>query len=309
MTGGGGGEVVVDPVGVEVITGVLKDAREVLIDFFTWKKLDAGFPFLSLYGEGLDPRFLPILESLKEKDIQNLTTKACMDENGIPRDGYSNANDGNSICISSYNLGNKLAIENFRSRTYGLVAHEYAHWAGYEEEDANKVQEYVRKQMGPASYAESNRLPEPPSSESQISLPNCTIEYQISASSETFEERAQAINAGLSLKYWTPAVEDADAFVRYNFFLVSSQSLGRSALKDWHGVEADRFREVWAVQATLSLLSGKQYVTEPHYFTKINYTDLDYGQLRQAAAENNAAILRAFEASTAKFPICVKSEN
>ena len=64
----------------------------------------------------------------------------CHDSFGNSRDGSIHSPVPNTICISLKNLSEKLTVDNARAQILALVAHEYSHLKGFDEEKATALQ-------------------------------------------------------------------------------------------------------------------------------------------------------------------------
>lgn len=137
MSGGGGGTVVTNPIGNDQIQHILSWVRRDLYLYFNK---------LSMYPYPTDPRIDNIKDRIQEvieKTRIYSSYEGCRNKFGNDVDGSIYSPIPDSICISSKNLGKKLTIENAKPQTAALVAHEYAHLLGYNEEDATVVQNWV----------------------------------------------------------------------------------------------------------------------------------------------------------------------
>lgn len=154
MSGGGGGTTIANPIGASGIESILFSARQSLFLYFN--KL-SSYPFPTN----------PKIDAIKN-DIQQIimTTRiyaaadGCQDKFGNDVDGSIYSPKEDSICISLKNLGSKLAVDNAKAQTVALVAHEYAHLMGYDEDDAVFVQNWVLDSYSAMSNAEGREIVE-----------------------------------------------------------------------------------------------------------------------------------------------------
>lgn len=77
----------------------------------------------------------------------------CFDEQNSPKDGStSGPTPRTAVCISTFNLSKKLQRQGAEAHLAALVAHEYAHLAGADEAQAQKVQKDVLRRFANSSY-------------------------------------------------------------------------------------------------------------------------------------------------------------
>jgi hypothetical protein len=141
MSGGGGGVIIANPAGEKIAFETIRDARSLLVSYLYAKKLlppselDA-FPALKQVLDAM----IPIVVSTK---IQKNTQSACKDKFGADKDGSIYADEANTICISTDQLGKKLGKENVFNQSMALIAHEYSHLVGADEILAVAIQKEI----------------------------------------------------------------------------------------------------------------------------------------------------------------------
>jgi hypothetical protein len=139
VSGGGGGSVPENPVGRYAVEEFLQDARGELLMFFNGQDRGlAGGLFSDLFHSS--PNIYEIVRQTKIGIKQN---GPCIGKDGKEYDGSVVGPDSTSICISTDQLGKKLTKDNAHRQTLALVAHEYAHLLGYDEDKAVKLQKFV----------------------------------------------------------------------------------------------------------------------------------------------------------------------
>ena len=147
MSGGGGDTTVANPAGPNRITEILFSSRQSLYLYFNK---------LSAYPYDMDPKIDAIKNKMQDVILSYriyASIDGCQDKFGNDVDGSMYSPNEKSICISLKNLGAKLAVDNAASQTIALVAHEYSHLLGYDEEDAVFVQNWVlQSYSGIANY-------------------------------------------------------------------------------------------------------------------------------------------------------------
>jgi hypothetical protein len=94
----------------------------------------------------MDPRIDAIkgkMVNIIENTKIYLSSAPCVDASGDAKDGSIFSPQPGSVCISHGNLAKKLREDNLMPQINALVAHEFAHLAGLNEEDATFVQDWV----------------------------------------------------------------------------------------------------------------------------------------------------------------------
>lgn len=139
ISGGGGGSFPENPAGEYYIENILKDARGEMLMFFNAQDRGEQLHFFSdLYQSKPN-----IYDMIRQTKIGVKWDSACVGHDEKEYDGSVVGPDDSSICISVHNLGRKLTKDNALRQTLALVAHEYSHLLGYDEDKATKLQKYV----------------------------------------------------------------------------------------------------------------------------------------------------------------------
>lgn len=101
--------------------------------------------FKGLFGDEDNKNFAYMV---KYRLVHVNDTTPCYDQNGKERDGSIYRNDGKQgVCISTFNLSQKIRSDAVQTQLVALMAHEYSHLLGTNETQANKIQKYVLNYM------------------------------------------------------------------------------------------------------------------------------------------------------------------
>lgn len=141
MSGGGGGTLPANPIGVYRAKEMIADAKKQLRLYFRFERQynfvsqipDSQF---SLESEGLQ-------NQLEKTDIEILEDKPCKDLSGTDVDASVVASRPNTICISAFRIAPKLIEENANKEILALLVHELSHFLGANEKEALDLQKYV----------------------------------------------------------------------------------------------------------------------------------------------------------------------
>lgn len=137
ISGGGGGTVIARPASPFLIKEILRDSRLALLMYFNQQTFLENHPYADLFPVG-EPS---ILDVIRKNKLSLVEDQACKDSEGRAVDGSVFGAEENSICISVKNLSEKLSADQARAQTIGLVAHEYSHLVGFDEEKAQALQD------------------------------------------------------------------------------------------------------------------------------------------------------------------------
>ncbi len=136
---GGGGDVInpgaagEDYVSKEITFG----ARPALFMLLKGLTIDPLTPVL--FGDRIDGK---ILEKVMNFKIEMNKTSPCIDNKSKPKDGSIYAKPG-FICISTFRLGQKTTRLDAYPKLMSVLAHEYSHLIGFNEDDAYKLEDAV----------------------------------------------------------------------------------------------------------------------------------------------------------------------
>lgn len=137
ISGGGGGTVIARPASPEMIKEILRDSRLALLMYFNQQTFLQSNSHAALFPAN-EPS---ILDVIRKNKLSLVFDGPCRDSAGRAVDGSVFGSEENSICISVKNLSEKLSVEQARTQTLGLVAHEYSHLVGFDEEAAQALQD------------------------------------------------------------------------------------------------------------------------------------------------------------------------
>jgi hypothetical protein len=135
ISGGGGGSIPDNPAGKYLIEEILKDANGELLMIFQGAQESEG----NLFGDELYNGEQTIYDVIRSSKIGIRRDGPCIGLDGKEYDGSVVGPTSDSICISVKSLGEKLSKDNAHRQTLALVAHEYGHLLGLDEEAATKL--------------------------------------------------------------------------------------------------------------------------------------------------------------------------
>ena len=135
ISGGGGDTIILDPAGTEFIKLQLSGARVSLLMVFK------NAAFLSARKE-LFQGTNNILEKVKNYSLDIKTDDSCYDFDGTPTDASINSKPG-TICLSAFTIGQKVSMVTDYPQLLALLAHEYSHLMGYDEDQAVSFQKDI----------------------------------------------------------------------------------------------------------------------------------------------------------------------
>ena len=139
ISGGGGGSIPDNPAGKYLIEEILKDANGELLMIFQGAQESEG----NLFGDELYNGEQTIYDVIRSSKIGIRRDGPCIGLDGKEYDGSVVGPTSDSICISVKSLGEKLSKDNAHRQTLALVAHEYGHLLGLDEEAATKLQKFM----------------------------------------------------------------------------------------------------------------------------------------------------------------------
>ncbi|MGZ3788128.1 MAG: hypothetical protein ACXVLQ_06370 [Bacteriovorax sp.] len=157
--GVGGGDIISsEQVGSDAIDKMLNPARAQLLLYLNAIDLSTEhYPVPAPYRNLLSSDHNIINEVLKNEIFPN-KLEPCLDSVGNQVDGSIYPAGHVGVCISSFNLGKKLSIDNARIQLVGLLAHEYSHLAGADETQAVEIQRDVLKGLLSTTFYETDDL-------------------------------------------------------------------------------------------------------------------------------------------------------
>ncbi|MDO9182635.1 MAG: hypothetical protein Q7U04_09515 [Bacteriovorax sp.] len=154
VDGGGGNTFIAQPVTSEEIESVIvSDAKVALSGFFIGneKLLASTKPeYQKLY-----PKIFTLLDTVA---IEIRSNQLCSDHEGNHKDGSIYAQSENAICISTYSMAGKLNQQNYEAETFGLIAHELSHLAGFNEVEAIQLQNDVVNTYAKESFKNKQEM-------------------------------------------------------------------------------------------------------------------------------------------------------
>lgn len=139
ISGGGGGSIPENPAGKHLIEEILKDANGELLMIFQGEQEKEG----NLFGDELYNGERTIYDVIRSTKIGIKRDGPCIGLDGKEYDGSVVGPTSDSICISVKNLSEKLSKDNAHRQTLALVAHEYGHLLGLDEEAATRLQKFM----------------------------------------------------------------------------------------------------------------------------------------------------------------------
>lgn len=142
MNGGGGGTIVANPATPGQIKTAAREARLTLMMLFTtWEGMQS-YPYGTMLKDF--PRARDVVSNTK---IEFDDMAPCLGADGLDHDAYAPGTTSDSICLSVFSLQKKLSQENYQAQTVALVAHEFSHLLGLDEEQATFLQGQVYFQL------------------------------------------------------------------------------------------------------------------------------------------------------------------
>ena len=99
-----------------------------------------------------------LIDGIRLQRIYINSFEPCFDFAGNESDASVFPKEGHGLCVSSYRLGKKLSKENARIQLIALLAHEYAHFLGADENQAQAVQKDVFENLLSGSKIEAERF-------------------------------------------------------------------------------------------------------------------------------------------------------
>jgi hypothetical protein len=174
VSGGGGDTLPAQPIGEARILGFLKDSRKSLYLYFQYLNSDFEGVSADVYHR-LFEGSPTIYDVIDKTEIEGRLSTACRDHDGNEMDGSIVAGNG-GVCMSIQRLGAKLDLTNGYSQTTALLAHELSHKLGFNEDEADALQQDMLRRFGEWSVTDSLVR----------DLVRKSIESSISASVETW---------------------------------------------------------------------------------------------------------------------------
>ncbi len=137
---GGGGSLPVNPVSPFMVESIAKDSKIFLRLLFNQLEAQGSLndqPAIraKLFGGGQT-----IHDFIKNYGIFFAVDKPCFDSAGEPRDGSIFAPEPNKICISPFSIAQKIPASEAFPQIIALIAHEYSHLVGTDENEAVYLQ-------------------------------------------------------------------------------------------------------------------------------------------------------------------------
>jgi hypothetical protein len=134
VSDGGGGTIIQNPVGTEYIANQLEHIRPSLL-FFLKNTCVGATDACAGMNEGTST----IFDKIKTYSIDIQKNDSCYDFNGYKVDGSIRSKQG-TICISAFTIGTKVNKDSAFPQLIALLAHEYSHLMGYDENQAHQFQ-------------------------------------------------------------------------------------------------------------------------------------------------------------------------
>lgn len=141
VSGGGGGTLPEERAGYALVWAAIQNARSELIMLFNADNTEHPF-----YDERLYNSSPNIFEVIRNTKVGLKANGDCPTADHSPADGSIYGPEPGSICISVGNLAHKLSIDNVHRQTIALLAHEFAHLIGFNEQDASYLQHSILQQ-------------------------------------------------------------------------------------------------------------------------------------------------------------------
>jgi hypothetical protein len=88
-------------------------------------------PYFKIFGEGKN-----IFSAVDNASVELKMYSACLDFDGLEKEGSVNADQKSDICISPFLMSKKLDKYNVTPETIGLIVHELTHLLGTDENEA-----------------------------------------------------------------------------------------------------------------------------------------------------------------------------
>lgn len=140
--GVGGGDILpAEQIGSKAIEEMIIASKlELLMHFYHLDQNRSRLPtaYQNLIGSNND-----LIEQMRLQKIYINSFGPCFDFAGNESDASVFPKEGPGICLSSYRLGKKLSKENARIQLLALLAHEYSHLVGADENQAQAVQREI----------------------------------------------------------------------------------------------------------------------------------------------------------------------
>lgn len=133
ISGGGGNTVIEGSAGTRHTSDYLSSARVELLMYLKAMVSPNNYPDLFSENDGIH-------DKVKNYPLDIKETGSCYDLSGNESDA-SVYLIKNKICINAHRIGQKVTITNMRAQIIALLAHEYSHFMGYNEDQANQLQE------------------------------------------------------------------------------------------------------------------------------------------------------------------------
>jgi hypothetical protein len=156
-TGGvsGGGGNVLFPLAPKIeastsfVRGVIEQSHELVVKYLREKK--AAFnrgtlsaaereEFALLFQQ---PRDVLVISFNERLEIES--QRPCVDANALPVDADVRGDFADRVCVSSFALSKKLEKNRLPAESAALLVHEFSELAGFEEDDAVRIQNLVLK--------------------------------------------------------------------------------------------------------------------------------------------------------------------
>lgn len=137
--GGGGGTAPGRQITEAEVAGILKRARLEIYMTLALQEQTNTFPWPQLFQGDKN-----IYDIIFQYPIYG-SKDDCHDSFGNSKDGSIHSPAVGTLCISLKNLSQKLTIDNARPQILALVAHEYSHLKGFDEDEAIALQKWFIK--------------------------------------------------------------------------------------------------------------------------------------------------------------------
>lgn len=147
LNGGGGGLLPQDTISYYDLREIIIASRAELILFFNAQK-GRTYKNGTLQSQEIKKLFdgtTTIFDVIKKNKIYVAGDQrlSCKDENGNVVDGSIVSPKPNSICISMAKIAEQVSLSNARPQVLALIAHEYSHLLGFNENEAEALQKQL----------------------------------------------------------------------------------------------------------------------------------------------------------------------
>jgi hypothetical protein len=151
---GGGGNVLYPqaqktPAPTSLVRTTIEDSHSELVQYLKQKYDDYQRGSLSPEEKGQfellfrQPRDVLAISATKRLEIES--GRPCLDANSQPVDADIRGDMVDRVCVSSFSLARKVEKRRLHSESAALLAHEFSELAGFEEDDAVRLQALVLK--------------------------------------------------------------------------------------------------------------------------------------------------------------------